>query len=200
MLTDVLTDSELQKRKKIINISDPRHTFLCCLNFPSERRFSSPTSHFLSVVIWTQKEEQGLFWHNKLISEQCHSWLHVTAQNFLVIDKMWLQRVTHDKLITYRRFYSRMLPWNADNAICNQKPWLQQWSRADASKQQTSRPPFTGPSVSQRSLQESDWLESLVKEAPWVENKSSLFVSKSIILTHNLCQSENHQLVHDKLH
>lgn len=95
----------------------------------------------LSVVIWTQMEEQGLFWHNKLISEQCHSWLHVTAQNFVVIDKMRLQRVTRDKLITSRRFYSRMLPWNADNAICNQK----QWSRADTSKQQTSRPPSLDP-------------------------------------------------------
>lgn len=140
MLADVLTHSELQKRKKNINISDPQHMLLCYLNFPSERSFSRPTSHFLSVVIWTQTEEQGLFWHKKLISEQCPSWLHVTAQHFAVIDKTRLQRVTRDKFITARRFYSIMLPWNADNAIWNQKPWLQQWSRADA-----SRPPSLDP-------------------------------------------------------
>lgn len=102
------------------------NTFLCYLNFPSESRFSSPTSHFLSVVIWTQTEEQGLF------SEQCYSWLHVTAHKFVVIDKRgskgWLPC---EKLLTSRRFYSRMLPWNADNTIWNQKSWLQQGSRAD---------------------------------------------------------------------
>lgn len=71
---------EKHQHQRSTTMTDESNT-IRCLNFPSEMRFSSYTSHFLSVVSQTRKEKQMfiLKWQT-FTSEQCYLWLHVTAQ------------------------------------------------------------------------------------------------------------------------
>lgn len=76
-------------------------------NFPSESR--SAVTLLTSWVSWSELKrrnkvyfEMTNYFQNNVING------YVTAQNCVVIDKMSLQRVTRDKLITTRRFICRM--------------------------------------------------------------------------------------------